>query len=121
MELNINNMKDNESTRYERAKKRVDCIKGFYNHLVVYLIVNSAIILIRLEIIPIIYINSKETDFQNWLDWNTYGIALFWGVGVLIHAIWAFKNKITLFRNWEEKQIQKYLEKEEKKSRNRWQ
>ena len=29
-----------EQARYERAKKRVEEIKGFYSHLIVYVIVN---------------------------------------------------------------------------------
>lgn len=114
-------MKYTETAKYEHAKKQVNCIKGFYNHLIIYLIVNLTIILICLEIIPIIYSNSKGTNFQSWLDWNTYGIAIFWGLGVLIHAIWVFKYKFTYLKHWEENKIQDLVEKEDKESQQRWQ
>mgnify|MGYP000111988461 CR=1 FL=1 len=43
----IMNQFDNE--KYERAKKKMEDIKGFYTHLVVYLIVNSMLILLQLK------------------------------------------------------------------------
>ena len=33
-----------ESERYKRARKRLDQIKGFYRHLLIYLVVNILII-----------------------------------------------------------------------------
>lgn len=37
-----------EQTRYEEAKKRVEAIRGFYLHLVSYLVVNAALVIINL-------------------------------------------------------------------------
>ena len=113
-------MKITETANYERAKKQVNCIKGFYNHLIIYLIMNLMIILIRLEIIPIMYIDSTETNFQSWLDWNTYGIAIFWGMGVLIHAIWVFRYQFTFFSYWEDKKIQDFIKKDDEESHQPW-
>ena len=37
-----------EQARYEKAKKRVEELKGFYSHLGVYLLVNTALFLINI-------------------------------------------------------------------------
>lgn len=113
-------MKDMETIKYERAKKKVNCLKGFYNHLAIFLIVNLVILLIRLELIPIIYINAEDTNIQSWLDWNTYGITLVWGIVLLVHGLWVFQNKVTILKNWEEKKVKNLVEKEEKESEQRW-
>ena len=38
-------MEPTEDQKFERAKKRVDEIKGFYTHLVVYLMVNAFLLI----------------------------------------------------------------------------
>ena len=36
---------DNEKKKYEQAKKRVEEIKGFYTHLIIYVLVNIFLLL----------------------------------------------------------------------------
>jgi len=41
-----------ENAKYERAKKRVDEIRGFYTHAIVYVCVNLVLFLINLFLSP---------------------------------------------------------------------
>ena len=61
-----------ESELYERAKKRVEEIKGFYIHLGVFMVVNLGLFAINM-------LTSPDTL---WFYWPLLG----WGVGVAIHA-----------------------------------
>lgn len=84
-----------EDKRYEKAKERVDAIKGFYGNLTSYLIV-----------IPILaYINYRTTSFA----WFVFP-ALGWGFGLLGHGLQAFGYNPIFGRSWEERKIKKYME-----------
>ena len=37
---------------YERAKRRVKAVKGFYNHLIIYIAVNALLIIINVVTSP---------------------------------------------------------------------
>ncbi|MFC4739709.1 2TM domain-containing protein [Flavobacterium ponti] len=85
----------NEQTAYERAKKRVEQLKGFYGNLISYCCV-----------IPIlIIINLSTTSFQ-WFWFPMLG----WGMGLTFHGLETFGYG----KNWEEKKIREILEKENK-------
>ena len=87
--------------KYEKAKKRVKELKGFYSNLVTYFIINVILIIINLVTSP----------GSLWFYWVT----IFWGIAILIHASKTFilKGKI-LGEEWEEKKIKEIMEKEEK-------
>ena len=93
---------------YLRAKQRVKKIKGFYSHLAVYLIINTFII-------GIIVINGNS--FWNIANFST---AFFWGIGLAFHALGVFGKNIIFGKNWEDKKIREYLEKEEKVDKRRF-
>ncbi len=85
----------NQQTAYERAKKRVEQLKGFYGNLISYCCV-----------IPIlIIINLSTTSFQ-WFWFPMLG----WGMGLTFHGLETFGYG----KNWEEKKIREILEKENK-------
>ncbi len=102
--------------RREKAKKRVEELKGFYAHVRVYIIVNVLLILIKGDFFDFIIGNTENTDpnFLYWLDVNVILTPILWGIGLLIHAIVVFRYKFTFFKKWEDRQIQKYLEEEER-------
>ncbi|QLG44013.1 2TM domain-containing protein [Costertonia aggregata] len=86
-----------EDKRYEKAKERVEAIKGFYGNLTSYCIV-----------IPILaYINYRTTSFP----WAIFP-ALGWGFGLFGHGLQAFGYNPLFGRKWEEKTIKKYMEDE---------
>ncbi|MGB3144019.1 MAG: 2TM domain-containing protein [Maribacter sp.] len=85
------------SKRYEKAKERVEAIKGFYGNLTAYCIV-----------IPVLaYINYRTTSFT-WVIFPALG----WGFGLLGHGLKAFGYNPLFGKNWEERKIKQYMEDE---------
>ncbi len=88
-----------EQDRYEKARKRVEEIKGFYVHLLVYITVNAGLFLINLVSSP----------GNWWFYWPLLG----WGVGLLAHGVAVFGLRGFLGSEWEERKIKQIMEKEE--------
>ena len=89
-----------EQIRLERATKRVKQIKGFYKHVMIYIIVNSLLILLN-------YFDLDEGE--KFLQFSTFSTLFFWGIGLLFHAIKVFGKNIFLGTDWEEKKINQYM------------
>ena len=98
-------MEDLNNEKLKRAKKRVDQIKGFYIHATVYVIINVFIL---------INIGSNTTDFWHWGHFIT---PFFWGIGLFFHWWNTFGRNPFFSKDWEEKQIQKYMDKEEQEAK----
>jgi 2TM domain len=107
-------MKTSEDTKYERAQHKVKIIKGFYKHLRVYIIINLFLLLIRAKIFRFLRDGDfSDVHFERWLDYNSYGTILVWGVALLIHGLYAFQYKFKFFKNWEDRKLKEILEKDE--------
>lgn len=91
-------LKMDEQTRYQEAKKRVEELKGFYYHLVCYLLINAMLIVINL-------LTSPE---YLWFIWPLIG----WGIGLIIHAVSVFSG--LLGKSWEERKIREIMEKDKR-------
>ncbi len=90
----------NENVAYQRAKEKVQQLKGFYGNLISYCIV-----------IPfLIIININTSDFQ-WFWFPMLG----WGMGLTFHALETFGYG----KSWEERKIQEIINKE-KSTKNNW-
>jgi len=94
----------NKEDAYIRAKKRVDAIKGFYWHLASYIAVN-------IFLIVVIAINS---DGNIW-NFGTFSTAFFWGIGLGFHALGVFGKDFILGKDWENRQIKKYMDKDKRR------
>ena len=88
-----------EQTRYQEAKKQVEEIKGFYFHLVSYLLVNAVLVVVNLLTSP---------DYL-WFIWPIMG----WGVGLIIHGVSVFGG--LWGKSWEERKIKEIMEREKRK------
>lgn len=97
-----------------RAKKRVKAIKGFYVHLIVYVLVN-------IFISGIIIFGLTQSGYQfidTFSNFGVYSTWLFWGIGMFFHWLGVFGFKSIGFGNdWEERKIKELMEEEEQKSR----
>lgn len=81
---------------YDRAKKRVKEIKGFYGNLISYC-----------AVIPfLIFVNLYTQNNYYWFWWPLLG----WGVGVASHAFQVFG----IGTSWQEKKIQEIMDKQKK-------
>ena len=86
-----------DDERYEKARKRVQEIKGFYSNLISYILINVLLIIINLVTSP----------GSLWFYWVT----IFWGIAIVIHAVKTFvlKGKF-LGEEWEQKKIREIME-----------
>ena len=81
--------------KYEKAKKRVEEIKGFYSHLIVYVCVNVALLIINLVTNPGVL----------WFYWPLLG----WGIGVFFHGMGVFVFSRFPGKQWEKKKIEEVM------------
>lgn len=95
-----------EEERYFKARKRVEEIKGFYGNLIAYVVVN----------IGLMVVNLLTSPAYLWFLWPMLG----WGIGVLFHGMKVFDFMPFFGKDWEEKKIKEFMDKEEK-SKNTWQ
>ncbi len=99
----------NQNNAYSRAKHKVGRIKGFYEHLVGYIIINSLIYGFKI----IKKLNFGDTFSEIWVDINFYGIWLFWGIGLGLHAFSVFGVVPFFGQSWEENKIKQFMKEEE--------
>lgn len=87
-----------EAERYYRAHKKVEEIKKFYQHLMVYLLCNPIVIVVNL-------MTSPEFLYFWWC-------LLGWGIPIVLHGLKAFECALLFNKKWEEQKIKEILEKE---------
>jgi hypothetical protein len=84
--------------RYERARAKLEAVKGFYGNLAAYVLV-----------IPVlIWINYSTTSFP----WAIFP-ALGWGFGLLMHGMEAYGVNPLWGKRWEERKIRELMERED--------
>ncbi len=107
-------MEEIKLSAYKKAQKRVYKIKRFYRHLTVYFVVNILIVYFGLRGVDFLETNNAggNMDVVFWLFWNVLGIPILWGIGLLIHGICAFRPTIGIIKDWEERQLKKFLKEE---------
>ncbi|BAO56069.1 2TM domain-containing protein [Nonlabens marinus] len=89
--------------KYARAKARVQELKSFYNHIVVYAFVN-------LGLAGLNYYTNQWS-----FPWFLFPL-LGWGIGLSSHAVRTFQWDPLTSQDWEERKIQEILRKEENQS-----
>jgi len=99
---------------YLKARHRVEKLKGFYNHLTVYIVVNGAIYAFKI----IRNLRRGESFEEAFFDFSISGIWLIWGIVLAIHAFSVFGLPLILGDNWEEEKIKQYMEEEKNNNLN---
>ena len=105
-------MEYNNVEKKERAKKKVEELKGFYIHLMVYVFVNIMISVV----VATSLLYSGESFFEVLTNFGVFSTWLFWGIGVFFHALKVFSYSPFFNKEWEERQIQKYIEEDKQQS-----
>ena len=96
-----------KSEAYLKAKRKVEILKDFYNHLVVYIIINSVIILVLS--------NTFGNGTPDFLKWENYVTTFFWGIGLVSHAVYVLftlYGRNRFLKRWEEKKIKQFMDEE---------
>lgn len=94
---------NNDFENYNRAKKQVEKIKGFYSHLTSYIIVMAVLI----------FINLKYSPEYLWFFWTLLG----WGTGLFFHAMNVFNFAPFLNKDWENRKIKQFMDEENKNNK----
>jgi fatty acid desaturase len=82
-----------DQERRDLARKRVESIRGFYVHLMIYLTVNGGLLLL---------------DAILGDGWWFYWIAVPWGIGLAANAVAVFSDRL-FGPEWEARQVDKIL------------
>jgi hypothetical protein len=90
---------DQEQQRYERARKRVEALKGFYIHATAFVLVNIALFAINVLV-----------GGGWWFYWPLIG----WGIGLGAHAlgVFGFGGSGPWGQDWEERKTREIMDKE---------
>jgi hypothetical protein len=87
----------NEEDKLDRARRGVAAIKGFYTHLLVYVLVMALLSFINIA-----------TGSVWWVQWPLLG----WGTGVLAHGLAVFGQVPPRWvSNWEARKIEELKDK----------
>ncbi len=89
-----------ERMSYEEAKDRVEQLRGFYGHLIAYVLVNCFLLIVNLMTSP--------EDW--WFQWPMLG----WGIGLAIHGVSVFWEGGIWGKQWENKKIKELTGEDER-------
>ena len=90
-----------EQAAYERARKRVEEIRGFYTHLATYIVTNLFLFILN-------YVTSRGNW---WFYWPLFG----WGIGLVAHGVSVFGFGGIFGHGWEERKIREIMEREKER------
>jgi hypothetical protein len=89
-------MEKNE--KYLRAKRKVRALKGFYIHLIVFILVN----------IGLFFIDLIFSHDSMWFYYPLFG----WGIGLIAHGISVLGFGRLFDEDWEKKKIEEFMNKD---------
>ncbi len=94
----MNQNETNDQDRYERAKRRVEILQGFYVHAIVFVIVNLGLAAYNL---------ATDPD-RIWFIYVLGG----WGIGLIAHGVYALGSGRFLGEAWQERKIREEMDRE---------
>lgn len=103
-------METDRQSKQLRAKKRVEELKGFYTHLMIFVGINSMLILVK--VVGTLY--KGETFMGPLWHFSTFVTPVLWGLGLAFHGTKVFGLVPFFGKRWEERQLRKFLEEDQK-------
>lgn len=95
-----------EEIKYQEAQKQVRKIKGFYTHLIIFILVNIFVIVKKTQ-----NIDEGETI------WHAFKLAFFWGIGLVFHGLKTFDSIPFFGKEWENRKVKELMDKEKEQER----
>ena len=86
--------------RYSRAKARVEELKAFYNHAVIYVIINALLA----------GLNYYSDGWR--FPWFLFPL-LGWGIGLASHAIGTYRMNPFTGKEWEERKLRELMDQDD--------
>jgi len=105
-------MENERNNKKRRARNRVEQLKGFYIHALVYVIIN--LFLIGATVFA--RMNAGEGFIEALFNFGTLATALFWGIGLAFHAAKTFGYSPLFSKDWEERKIKEYMEEDRREA-----
>jgi hypothetical protein len=102
-------LKSNKGARYLKAKKRVSELKGYYWHLVTYILVNLFITITQI----IEGVDEGKSYPIIFSDFGVYGVWVIWGISLFFHTLKTFRVYSLFGKNWEENKLKEIMDKDE--------
>lgn len=99
---------ETEDFKFMKAKNKVEKLKRFYMHLVIYIVINSVITVVKI----MNNINNGETFNEAFFDFATIITWLIWGIALALHAFSVYGIQFILGEDWEERKIEKLMHEE---------
>ncbi len=98
---------EKKDNKYFKANERVAQIKKFYSSLMFYVIF----------IVMLAGINYYTNQLRNpWFLWAAFGC----GIGIFFKALKTFQWTPFMGKDWEDRKMKEFMEKEEKNNQNNW-
>jgi len=85
-----------EAFRYKKVKDKVKNIGLFYIHVVVYFLVNSIVVVLKINR----NLNNGETLQEAIFDFATIGLWLIWAIIILCHVFFICGFDYIFGKNW---------------------
>ena len=104
--------------QFLRAQKQVKRLKHFYRHVVLYIIMVIALLLVRYVLLPRMDWMLPDKGFQDWLYWNFVLFPVLWGVALAIHGLTVFRWGAV--KKWEDRKIQELMDEEKNDQSQLW-
>lgn len=83
-----------ETTEYDRARRRVEAIRGFNIHATIYVAVN--LVLMTIDLL---------TPGARWFYWPLIG----WGIWLMAHGLTVYGSTRLWGPRWEERKVKEFL------------
>ena len=95
-------------SKYTRAKLKMERLKGFYTHLIMYFVINMFITGVKV----FNSLGNWDAFIADVFSFSTLSSWMVWGVILLIHACAVFVFPNVLGYDWEARKIEQLMEKE---------
>ncbi len=97
------------SMSYQIAAKKARQIKGFYVHLFLFLLVNITWFVV-MAFFDLLHTYSL---YGFWgMGYGHVSMAVFWGLGLLLHGVLVFGGSWPLSKKWEQRKVQEIMDKD---------
>ncbi|SMO55388.1 2TM domain-containing protein [Chryseobacterium rhizoplanae] len=94
---------DENDIEYQRARRQVERLRGFYAHLFAYIAVNAMIV---------VYNCMNLKPGESYFQFKNFFTATFWGIGLAAHAVTVFLPRANFVRKWEDHKIKELMDKQ---------
>lgn len=84
-----------DTNKEQAARKQVVRLRGFYRHLLIYILVNTGLLVLNLV----------RNPGELWMVWPLAG----WGMAVAIHGLSVFFGGRLLGTDWEERKVRELM------------